>query len=204
MIKDNSTILFQGDSITAGGRGRDNNNLGKGYVKKIKQYIDTFCANRNITVLNRGIAGDGIRDMADRWQTECIDLKPDYLSILIGINDVWQRYENDTVLPADEFEQIYRRLIVDAMKETKCQVILLEPFVIPTDPKKEIWYEDLTWKIQAIRKIAREYCIPIIPLDGIFAANGIGSDPVLWSEDGVHPTDAGHALIADVWLNTIL
>lgn len=207
MIKENSTILFQGDSITDAGRlyDRSEADMGTGYPLKVKEFLATFFSEKNITVLNRGISGNRAIDLKSRWDVDCIDLKPDYVSILIGVNDTWRKYDSNNPTSAQEYEDNYRN-ILERTKQANpdCQIIILEPFLIPTDPQKAVWYEDLVWKQQAARRLAREFGAEFIPLDGVFASKCINADPSVWSGDGVHPTDAGHSFIARLWLDTLL
>lgn len=218
MLKENSTILFQGDSITDAGRTYDaSNDLGKGFDKQIgnlglgfgyplmiKQYLDIFCKHLNITVLNRGISGHRTIDLVNRWDNDCIDLKPDYLSILIGVNDTWRRYDSNSPTTTEEYEQNFRILLHRAKTELNCHIIILEPFLIPTDSAKDCWHEDLDPKIQVARKLAREFNATYIPLDGVFASSCVSTKPSDLSSDGVHPTNMGHALIAKLWLDMML
>lgn len=207
MIKPNSTILFIGDSVTDVGRINEIDPtvaLGTGYPKKVFEYIETFCKDKNIKVLNRGISGHRVVDLQSRWEKDCIDLKPDYVSILIGINDTWRRYDSNDITSCEAFEKGYREILTKLRDKLDCEIVLLEPFIIMSDPAKEQWYEDLMPKIGAIRRLANEFKAFYIPLDGIFAAHSTFAPPSHWSEDGVHPSDAGHALIAMHWLDTML
>lgn len=208
MLKENSIILFQGDSITDAGRTYDTPNaaqaaepIGSGYPYMIKQYLDTFYGDSGIRVINRGVSGNRVIDLKNRWTEDCIELKPDYLSILIGVNDTWRRYDSNDATSAEAFEDSYRFILQRAASELSCQLILLEPFLIPSDPEKEVWREDLDPKIHAVRRLAREFGAVYIPLDGVFAANCTGNSPEKFSLDGVHPTAMGHALISKLWLD---
>lgn len=206
MIKPNSTILFTGDSITDAGRtaGPDpDNSLGNGYPKKVAEYLETFCKDKNIKVLNRGVSGDRVVNLQARWKEDCLDLKPDYVSILIGVNDTWRKYDSNDETSCEAYEKGYRDILTQ-LKSLDCEIILLEPFIIMADPAKEEWYTDLMPKIQAVRRLAREFGALYIPLDGIFAAHSIFEEPSHWSQDGVHPTDAGHGLLAMHWLDNVL
>lgn len=218
MLKENTTILFQGDSITDAGRTYDagdslntdsnntdkENNLGYGYPNKVKQYLETFYKDLNITVLNRGISGDRAINLKNRWDEDCINLKPDYLSILIGVNDTWRRYDSNDITTVEQYEENFRNILTRAKNELDCKIIILEPFLIPTDKQKDCWREDLDPKIQVARKLAREFEAIFIPLDGIFASKCVNTQPSILSLDGVHLTDTGHSLIARLWIDTML
>lgn len=208
MILPNSTILFQGDSVTDAGRtasDNPNSSLGQGYPKKIKEYIDAFCANQNLKVINRGVSGNRVIDLKNRWLKDCIELKPDVVSILIGINDTWRKYDSSDETSAEKYEQTYREILTELRKNLPdCQIVILEPFIVPADPEKMCFYDDLIWKVQAARKLSREFGTAYIPLDGIFASSCTGVSPSVWSEDGIHPTDAGHSLIAKLWIDMLM
>ena len=201
MLEKNTTILFQGDSITDAGRNYATDDLGPGYPGKVGAYLATFCADKNVKVINKGISGNRVKDLKARWQAECIDLKPDILSILIGINDTWRRYDSSEPTSCAAFENTYREILTDVKEHLpNCRIILIEPFIIPVDPRKEEWRVDLDPKIGAIRKLAREFGADYIPMDGLYQELCAKEDPALYSGDGVHPNDAGHAFLAKQWL----
>ncbi len=205
MIQQNTTILFQGDSITDAGRDYLTDDLGPGYPQKVAAYLNTFCAAKNIKVINKGISGNRVKDLKARWQKECIDLKPDILSILIGINDTWRRYDSNDPTSVEAFESTYREILTEVKEKLPdCKIILLEPFLIPVDPQKDAWRIDLDPKIGAVRRLSREFQTVFIPLDGLYQELCTDKDPSLFSADGVHPNDAGHAFLAEQWLKRVL
>ena len=155
----------------------------------------------NLAFLNRGISGDRSGDLFRRWQEDCLDLEPDVLSILIGINDVWRRYDSGNPTSAETYAANYRRLLEETCAALPAvRLILLEPFVLPTPEDRLNWREDLDPKIAVARELAREFNAIYVPLDGLFAAAACRQHPAYWAEDGVHPTSAGHGLIAEAWL----
>lgn len=200
LIDQNATVLFMGDSVTDCGRVYARpGDLGQGYPCKVASYLSVFCASLGAKVINRGVSGNRVRDLAARWQTDCLDLRPGLVSVLIGINDCWRRFdENDPTTP-EAFERDYRS-ILGQTKKAGAKILLLEPFVLPEPPERLGWRFDLDPKIQVARRLAREYADAFLPLDGLFARAVNNADPRLYSADGVHPTDAGHALIARAWL----
>lgn len=199
-IKDNSVVLFQGDSVTDCGRSREFDDLAGGYAGKIAAYFSTFKQEKNVRFINKGISGNRTCDLVGRWTEDCIALKPDYVSILIGINDVWRRYDSNMPTSAEDFEANYRIMLNRIKAETNAEIILMEPFLLPVREEMNGWYEDLAPKIQIVRKLAREFNAILIPLDGIFASESAKSSMADVAADGVHPTDKGHALIAKNWL----
>lgn len=204
LLQSGQTVLFQGDSITDCGRAYDDSaNLGGGYAMLAAGLFHASHAAMGVRFVNRGISGNRVIDLKARWQEDCIDLKPDWVSILIGINDVWRRYDSDDPTPVASFEDDYRAILRRTQDETRAGLILLEPFVLPTPPDRAAWREDLDPKIDAVRRLAREFGAVYVPLDGIFAAMACRADPAFWAADGVHPTAAGHALIALEWLKVV-
>lgn len=200
-IAPGSRVLFQGDSITDAGRDRnDDSLLGNGYANLIAAWLTARYPSHNLSFINRGISGNRIYDMEERWSEDCIDLQPDVVSILIGINDTWRFYDSNTLSPFNEFEDCYRRLLERVKKETTAKVIIMEPFVLPVPEDRIVWREDLDPRIDAIRRVAREFNCQYLPCDGIFAAASTQRNCAVWAADGVHPSQAGHALMAQAWI----
>lgn len=192
-------ILFQGDSITDGMRDRSDYHLmGVGYAKYASAEIADRYPAEEFEFINLGIGGNQSRDLVERWQRDCIELKPDMVSILIGINDTWHRADNKEWLDNGIFEDNCRYILEETRKKTNAKIMLLEPFLLYTEDKA-FFREDLNFKIDIIRNLAREYADAFLPLDGAFAAASVGVDPVLWASDGVHPTDAGSRLIGNIY-----
>lgn len=203
-IKENSIVLFQGDSITDAGRSRENDScMGAGYPMMTSAWFNALYAEMNITFYNRGISGNRVKDLKERWQTDCLDLKPDLVSILIGINDCWRRYDSNDPTSVDDFKNTYREILTQVRQNTNAGIILCEPFLLPVYEHQNAWREDLDPKIHAVRELAREFGTMYLPLDGIFAQACAKREPSFWAADGVHPTPAGHALISKVWLEMV-
>ncbi|MDR1669216.1 MAG: SGNH/GDSL hydrolase family protein [Oscillospiraceae bacterium] len=197
------TVLFQGDSITDCNRDRSNtDSLGDGYVKRIADVYHTLFPGSGTVFLNRGVSGDRARNLLERYETDLLALKPDVLSVLIGINDVWRRYDNGDPTSCEDFSRSYRLLLTQVKRDLpRTKIILLEPFVLYALPDRRAWREDLDPKIQAVRELANEFADVYIPLDGLLAsdvAKGVPTESL--ASDGVHPTDLGHAMLAGYWL----
>ncbi|MNJ49479.1 GDSL-like Lipase/Acylhydrolase [compost metagenome] len=141
-------------------------------------------------------------DLQERWNEDCLALKPTVVSIYIGINDTWRRYDNGSVTTSQQFESSYRDLLERTTKSLDARLVLVEPFVLPHPEDRKGWREDLDPKIQVVRQLAREFGALLVPLDGLFAAACSKAEPAYWAGDGVHPSPAGHELIADAWLRT--
>jgi lysophospholipase L1-like esterase len=204
LITDNSLVLFQGDSITNAGRNsRDKMDLGTGYALQVASWFNTHHPEKGVRFLNRGISGDRLEDMSSRWKTYSLDLKPNWISILIGVNDTWSRYLYGEITTTERFEEIYRQLLADTVEKLGCRLILCEPFVVPLYPELSRWREDLEPKIEVIRKLADQFQAVLVPLDVVFRQAVLEKEPSYWSSDGVHPTSAGHTLIAQTWLKAV-
>ena len=203
IFQDGSTILFQGDSITDAGRERtDGDSLGCGYANFAASWLAAQYPAKNLRFLNRGIGGNRTVDLRQRWQADALDLKPDWISIMIGINDTWRRYDGLQSTSEAEYEQHYRA-ILEQTRDYGARIIILEPFVLPIPDDRIDWREDLDPKIAVARRLAREFAAVYVPLDGIFAAAAVQRPMDFWLFDGVHPTHAGHALIAQHWLQAV-
>ena len=204
LIEENAVVLFQGDSITDCGRDRGNpDDLGRGYAFMIAALFSSIHPERNVRFLNRGIGGNTVEDLKARWQEDCIALKPTWLSILIGINDAARAFTQNKPMPAEVFESTYHSLLLEVKQKLGSRLILLEPFVLPIPEDRMRWREDLDAKVHAVRRLAQEFGAILIPLDGLFAQAAARKDMAFWSPDGVHPSPAGHAMIARHWLKAV-
>jgi lysophospholipase L1-like esterase len=202
LIRKNSLILFQGDSVTDAGRNRETDDLGPGYPQKVQQYLSAFCGGLHAKVVNRGVSGDRIRDLQRRWQEDCIGLKPDVVNILVGINDCWRRFDSGDPTTVEEFEAGYRDILMRT-RAAGAVITMMEPYVLPYPEDRVAWRQDLDPKIHAVRRLAREFAAVLIPLDGILAGLSVRDGLQRYSADGIHPTDAGHVVIAKEWLRAV-
>lgn len=202
LIKANDRILFTGDSITDSGRVRDNpKHLGCGYVSFTASRLQAAIASPELEVFNRGISGNRTIDLLNRVGPDLLDLKPTVISILIGVNDVWRRFDDKKDPTSIEvFEKNYRTLLEKIKENLSARVVLLEPFVLHVRGNRYHWREDLNQKIDMVRKLAIEFGAEFIALDGPFAQAATRAPADYWAGDGIHPTPAGHALIAEAWL----
>lgn len=203
MIEANDLVLFQGDSITDTGRDRDKDSLGTGYAYIAASWFSALYPEKQVRFLNRGISGNRVRDLEERWDEDCLSLQPDVLSILIGINDCWRRFSRNDPTSTEAYRNGYAGLLTRVREESQAKLILMEPFLIPATPEQRKWREDLDPKIQAVRELALEFGALYVPLDGLFAQACSLREPTSWAHDGVHPSPAGHGLIAQAWLKTI-
>lgn len=201
LIEQNDVVLFQGDSITDTGRLRDpGTDLGRGYAFIAAARFQYLYPEKNVTFINRGISGNRVVDLQERWQTDCLDLKPTVVSIYIGINDTWRKFDRNDPTSTEQYESGYRELLTRTKQAFSAKLVLIEPFVLPVPQDREGWREDLDPKIQVVRKLAREFGAAYVPLDGLFAQASTKAPADYWAPDGVHPSPAGHELIAEAWL----
>ena len=204
-------ILFQGDSITDCGRSREADYaMGNGYAT----FVGGALAAKEpyaYRFYNRGISGNRVVDLYARMKMDMINLKPDYMSILIGINDVWHEYTRQNGVDADKFERVYDWLIrelKEALPELK--IMILEPFVLPGSATEnteeypdrwEFFRSETDLRRAAAKRIAEKHGLPFVELQELFdKVNADAPEMGYWLRDGVHPTYAGHELIKQEWL----
>ncbi|QTJ42877.1 SGNH/GDSL hydrolase family protein [Dolosigranulum pigrum] len=203
-LKTDDVVLFIGDSITDVGRNRsDEGALGQGYPHLVAAQLLTDQPTKNFQFYNRGIGGDTLDDLVHRWERDCLELNPDVISILIGINDIWEG-NIQTQEDLDHFEEQYRYLLKTLYQRTDARVVLMEPYVVPYKKDRHQWRPMLDVIINIIRKLARDYQTDFIPLDGLINAVAMRDGLTYYTEeDGVHPTLAGHGFIAQKWLENL-
>ncbi|MEE1074153.1 MAG: SGNH/GDSL hydrolase family protein [Acutalibacteraceae bacterium] len=196
-------LLFQGDSITDWGRNMENNHdLGDGYVKYSAQLLNEKYPEIEFEFINLGISGNETKDLVERLETDFININPDVVSILVGVNDTWHHADQKDWISNDIFEEQYRTVLKAIKEKTKAKIMILEPFLIPVEDKL-FFREDLAFKIEVIRKLAREYADVYVPLDGLFNSAFICEEPITFATDGVHPTEKGAKFIAKIYVDYI-
>lgn len=197
--------LFQGDSITDASRDRDDERIGSevfGYGYPILFASDVLKNNKGkYEFINRGVSGDRIVDVYARIKEDIINLKPDVMSILIGVNDVWHELSVQNGVATDKFEKIYSMLI-EEIKEAlpEIKIIILEPFV-QYGTGTQMYYDDFRKEVEekaaVAKRIADKYDLAFVPLLKQFDEAASDGDTAYWTTDGVHPTAAGHQLIKE-------
>ncbi len=196
-------LLFQGDSITDMGRDySDYHNLGPGYPKYAAEGLKNKFPDVDFEFINLVISGNQTKDLIPRLQKDFIDIQPDIVSILIGINDVWHYSEGRKWLPDEVFEERYRTILNSIKEQTNAKIMIMEPFLIPIEDK-QFFRENLAPKIEIIRKLAREYADVYLPTDGLLQSAFIGDDPLSYANDGVHPTEKGARYIGKLYVEYI-
>jgi lysophospholipase L1-like esterase len=204
-LHENFTVLFQGDSITDGGRqrtGTDQNHImGQDYAYVLAAEIGSRIPERNIHFINRGVSGERVVDLAARWKDDTLALKPDVLSILVGVNDT---FGSKGILTVEEFEAAYDKLLaqtVAALPDTK--IVLGEPFLLPVGKHQQNYEQEMNElkKRQAVvAKLGDKYHLPVIHYQQAFDDAQSRAPADRWSWDGIHPTYAGHGLMAREWM----
>ena len=198
-------ILFQGDSITDACRDRRNYfNLGAGYPKYAAELIKADNPDKELEFINLGISGNRTGQLFDRLYPDAIALQPDVISILIGVNDIWHRYNWDMVTTTDEqIELNYRCILERIKKETNAKILILSPYVLDCEDKAQLKV-DLETVGSIVRKLADEYADAYIDLEELFEeAIKTQPEPKFYSGDGVHPNANGAQFIAKHYAEAI-
>ncbi len=211
LIRPGDVVLFQGDSITSLDRQPEHASepssqpgLGSGYAFLAASQILMEHPDNPPKFYNRGAGGNKLLEMIDRWQVDCLDLKPDLLSILIGVNDFWHTYLKEYNGSLEQYTRDYRALL----KRTKeklpnLRLIICEPFISKLGPVQDDWFPAFVPYREATKQIAAEAGAVFIPYQSMFTAAEKIAPVQQWSQDGCHPTASGTALMAIWWLNAV-
>lgn len=203
-------ILFQGDSITDVGRNRqataDNNAaaLGGGYPLIAASHMLRVHPDSGLHIYNRGVSGDRVPSLQARWDIDTIALKPDILSILIGVNDLWHKLSGNSNGTVAEYELQYNALL-DSTKAAlpSVRLVVLEPFVLVTGAVDAKWFPEFDERRAVAGRVAKRANALFVPLQSMFTQLAKTAPASYWIGDGVHPTIAGHAAIADRWREAV-
>jgi len=217
MLTAHDIVVFQGDSITDAGRNREfaanpeirhhPPTLGFGYAGKVASRLVADLPG--IGCYNRGISGNQVTDLAARWQEDALDLKPTLVSILIGVNDTWHGTakgtpENGTSL--EEYDLVYRKLLDDtkaALPEVK--LVICEPFTTQAgEVLARPFHPEIDERRGLAKQIASDYEAVWVPFHDMFESLSQKAQANHWAFDGVHPTAAGHQVMADLWLAKVM
>ena len=198
------TILFQGDSITDAGRSRENDtNPGIGHALLIKGELE-YAYPQQYYVINRGVCGNRVVDLYARIKNDLINLRPDVVSILIGVNDVWHEFSSQNGVDAEKYFKIYCMLIEEIQEELPdTQIMIMEPFVLKAGSTEKRWDEfhgEVVKRAEKAKKVAEKYNLIFVPLQDAFDAAAERAANSHWLADGVHPTTAGYELIKREWM----
>ena len=205
-----SVILFQGDSITDCGRDRmvtdpnRANALATGYPLLIAAELLRARPEAGLRIFNRGVSGNTVPDLDARWQADALDLRADILSILIGVNDIWHKLNGNYTGTVEQYETGYGALL-DRTRQALpgVRLIVLEPFVLRTGAVTDAWFPEFDQRRAVAARVAERTGATFVRLHGLFERLSREAPPAYWAADGVHPTVAGHGVIARAWLETV-
>ena len=208
MFIDGSLILFQGDSITDASRDRRGEDgpdagahLGAGYVAMVAGRLLADRPAAGLRVRNLGVSGNRIVDLAARAQEQVWNLRPDVLSILIGVNDTMHGFRRQAGVDLPRFERTYRHLLADTRERLpRVRLVLCEPFVLPCGVVGPGWREEVDARRAIVRALAGEFAATLVAFQELFDAACRQAPAEYWAHDGIHPTPAGHQRMADAWL----
>jgi len=177
--------------------------LGNGYVRHIHRLLQAGYPELQLEIINKGVSGDRITSLGSRWESDVLDVRPDWLFIFIGVNDVWRFFEGsrDEAVDLPEFETVYRQLIISARNNNIPQTRLISPYLGETD-SSDSFKAKLTGYQDVIDRLGEEFNLPVIQLQPAFDRAMLSKPPAYWTVDRVHPTDVGHLLIALTILKT--
>lgn len=205
LLQDGQTVVFIGDSITDCGRRDVAPPLGNGYVRFIAELIAIRYPALKVTIVNKGISGNTVADLRERWHDDLLALRPDWVSVLIGINDVHRTLRGEpTAVPPDRYEQLYRECLSLTKKHTAAQLVLMEPFYISTDTETDSWRTKVLQALNdyraIVRELSNEFGGVFVPLHGLFQEHLRYRSADAFCPEPVHPNTFGHLLIAHAWL----
>jgi len=204
-------ILFQGDSITDAGRNKEDNSynnpraLGSGYAMLATATLLEKYASQELKIFNKGISGNKVYQLAERWDKDCLEIKPDILSILIGVNDIWHKLDgkyNGTV-------EIYRKDYITLLERTKktcpdVKLIICEPYAVKgVKAVDDRWYPEFYDYQKAAKEIAEQFGATFIPFQKVYDEAQKRAPGAYWTLDGVHASFAGAQLMARAWLEAL-
>ena len=200
-------VLFQGDSITDAGRDKRNyHDMGAGYPKYAAALLAKNYPDVEFDFINLGIGGNRTDQLFDRLYPDAIQLQPDVISILIGINDVWHRHNFGMIATKDaQIELNYRTILTELREKTNAKIMMIAPYVLDYDNEtRQKMREDLKTVLPIIKGLADEFADVYMPLHEIFAeALPVQPEPLYYSADGVHPNDNGSRFIGEQYAKYI-
>jgi acyl-CoA thioesterase I len=212
-LQPDDRILFQGDSITDCGRNKqeDGNgpavagrDLGAGYAMIVAAHLAADQPSANYTFRNLGISGNRIVDLAARAHEHIWNLQPTVLSILLGVNDTWHAFKRQAGVDVPRYARTYRHLLDDTRQRLpSVRLVLCEPFVLPCGEVGAGWREEIDQRRQVVADLAADFQAVLVPFQTVFDAACQHAPAAHWAHDGVHPTPAGHLLMARAWLQAV-
>lgn len=207
-IPEGLTILFQGDSITDGGRRKDryyandSGGMGGGYVSMLVGELLKSYPSQGFKIYNRGISGHKVFQLADRWNEDCLQLQPDVLSLMIGVNDFWHTLTHNYKGTIDVYKNDLIALLDKTMQSNPdLKIIIGEPFAVKGGSAVSDFFDGKFDEYRyASKEVAEKFGAAFLPYHHVFEEAATIGGPAHWCPDGVHPSLAGCALMADVWM----
>lgn len=204
IFKPGQRLVFIGDSITDAGRRQEAAPFGNGYVSLARAFLIARYPELGLDIINQGIGGNTVRDLDRRWEEDVVHVQPDWLSVKIGINDVWRqvagRHSEAVLLP--EYTETYERLLQRAREATTARLILMEPYIIETD-RSDPFRALIDQYIPVVHRLAERYDAILIPTQSAFDEALQAQPSGYWAADRVHPNAPGHAVIARAFLRGV-
>jgi len=197
-------IVFIGDSITDSGRRETDPPYGNGYMSLVRAFVTAGRPDLGLQWTNQGINGNTVRELRDRWDSDAIAAAPDWLSVMIGINDVWRAFDGwpELAVPIDEYESTLKNLLQRAVDETGCRLILATPFLI--EPDRDDPQRAQSDRYGAVvRKLAGDFDAVAVDTQEAFDRVLVHTTSTDWADDRVHPNLPGHAVLAQAFLSAI-
>ena len=207
-ILDGQTVIFIGDSITDCGRRGEARPFGNGYVQCVIDLITARYPQRRITYNNKGVSGDTSVGLHARWGDDVIALDADWVSVLIGINDLHRRFSPGAEdVPPQRYEQAYRAFLAQTAAETEAHLILMDPFYVSSETRRESpraeALDGLGEYIEVVHELADEFDTLHVPLHEVFQKQLQFRPADLFGAEPVHPNQFGHTVIAEAWLSAV-
>lgn len=211
LTREGVVVLFQGDSITDAGRdkraeGNANHSgaMGRGYVNLIASQLLADNAAAMPQIYNRGISGNRVPNLDERWEKDCLEIKPDVLSILIGVNDIWHKLNGQYDGTAKTYEDGYMALVDRTLKTLpQVRLIVCEPFVLKCGAVTDKWFPEFHDYRAAARRVAEAFDATFVPFQAMFDEAIKVAPPNWWAGDGVHPSMAGAERMAQTWMKYV-
>lgn len=210
IFKENDRIVFMGDSVTDFGRKRPygeglHDGSGTGYVRLLDSFFNAFYPELNIRITNMGVSGNNILNLSDRWQSDALDLNPDWVVVCIGINDVWRQFDSPYIAEENITPEVYEKTYREIIEKTKDKVkgiILMTPYYM--EPLKEdMMRKCMDIYTEIVKKLAKEYGLLCVDLQSVFDEylKVRHSSYITW--DRVHPNQTGALLIANEFMRVV-
>lgn len=195
-----AVLVFTGDSITAADRDLGSpESLGRGFVRIVAETLRARNGSTPARCLNTGIGGNRIRDLQRRWRDDVLRFAPHVITILVGINDVTRHYDTGDITTPGEFRDSYCR-ILETAERASARIVLIEPFLVPVATHQLSWLDELQAEIDIVRDLTTQFDARHVAAHAAFTRAAAATGPRPWCPDGVHPSRAGHQLLADEWL----